>query len=256
MRRDWAFVATTVFNRRFLVSAALGWSVLFADPAQAGPNLNNNFKGDITVTRLDFKPRGVAQEYTWFEWYAGNLSRFDVIDAGDNVEKQVFRFLPDNLLTSCNGEAIAIPPPGKKARDYTYVVEKNKCSKKGIPAKDLRPVPRVDAGGFFAFAALATNSGTCVSRVGHNAGTLWTYQLPESKRHKYTEVAVCVASDNSTPHWVAWRGPSRFCSPPPHYGPLPTCEVVGVVFTSFTAGAPPANNFCPSPAAVTSCHLQ
>lgn len=239
----------------FAALSAATLAMVLAGSAEAGPNINGSFKADVEVTRLDYPPRGVAQKYTWYEWQAGNVSRFDALDASAVPTAQAFRFLPGNTLISCNAQPFEVPLPGKKPKDYTYVLAKGKCKKKGIPAKDLRPVPRLDAAGMFAFGSLAVNSGACTSRTGSNSGTLWTHQLPASKKHKYTQVSVCVASDNSTPYWLAWTGPSRHCAPP-HNGTLPVCEVVGVTFVSFTPGPPAATDFCPSAAAAAACRLQ
>jgi hypothetical protein len=257
MRRDLAFIMTTAFHQPLLAMATLGWMVFCANSVQAVPIINDNFTADITVTRLDTTPRGLAQQYTWYEWYTGHLSRFDVINPDDSVEKQVFQFLPGNPLSSCNGTPITIPMPGKNGRKYTYNVAKNRCKKRVIP-KDFfasRPAPHSTTMGFWDFSAQATNSGTCHSRIGNNMGTLWTSTLPESNKYTYTEIGVCVASDNATPYWVAWRGPSQACSTQPHQGPPPTCELIEMLFNSFTPGIPPINNFCPSPDAATACGL-
>lgn len=234
------------------------FAALAAPVVHAAPNIGNDFEADIAVTRIDLKPRGVAQKFTWSEWFAGKLGRFDVIDETDAVAEQLFRYLPGNALTTCNGMPISIPESGKNGKEYAYLLAKDKCRKKGIPVNDhftRRPVPRFDAVGFFDFASSATNAGACTSRVGNNSGTLWTKQLPASRKHKFTEIQVCVASNNSTPYWVALRGPSRFCSPPPHPKPLPVCEIVGVVFATFTPGVPATSQFCPSPTAAAACRI-
>lgn len=238
----------TAFSRRLVVLAGMAWLVSSAVPVLAGPNIPSNFSAEITVTRLDFKPRGVPQRLSWTEWQAGKLARFQVFDENGVLVKRVFRYPTDNLLTMCDGEPFAVPLPGKKGKEYGYDLTKQKCRKKGIPKKDLRPVPRIDPNGFFAFASPSSNAGACTSRTSPSSGTLWAYQLPESKVHKFTEVRMCVASDNQTPYWVAFHGPSRQCVTSP-------CEIVGVVFLTWTPGVPPAAQFCPDAGIAAACKL-
>ena len=238
----------TASTRRLVALAGMAWLMTSAVLAHAAPNLSNDFGAEITVTRLDFKPRGVPQRYSWTEWQGGKLSRFHVFDEGGVLTKRVFRYPPDNALTMCNGGPFVVPLPGKKGKEYTWDLTKVKCKKKGIPKKDLRPLPRIDPNGFFAFASQASIAGSCASRTGNNVGTLWAYQLPESKLHKFTRVSVCVASHNSTPYWVAFDGPSRQCATSP-------CEIVGVVFLTYSPVVPAAAQFCPDAAIAAACKV-
>lgn len=233
----------------------LGCLLLTTGSAYAAPSLSNNFTADVTVTRLDYAPRSVPQKYRWYESATAKLSRFDALDDTNVVSKQIFRFLPDNTLVSCNGGPFLVPPPDKKPKEYTYLVAKDACRRKSIPAKDLRPIPRLDTSFWGNFAAQAINSGSCTSIFGNNSGTRWTQQLPESRKHKFTEVRVCVASNNSTPYWIEWRGPSRRCAPPPYNGTIPVCAIVTAAFESFTGSAPAVGLFCPSQEAAAACKL-
>lgn len=237
-----------VSTRCRVALAGMAFVTLVAAPAPAAPNLSSDFSAEVTVTRLDFKPRGVPQRYSWTEWQGGKLSRFHVFDDAAILTKRVFRYPADNLLSMCDGESFVVPPPGKKGKEYTWDLAKQKCKKRGIPKKDLRPVPRIDPNGFFAFASQASIAGACTSRVGSNSGTLWAYQLPESKLHKFTRVSVCVASDNATPYWVAFDGPSRQCATAP-------CEIVGIVFLTYSPGVPAAAQFCPDATIAAACKL-
>lgn len=237
-----------VSTRCLVALAGMAFVMLAAAPAPAAPNLSSDFSAEVTVTRLDFKPRGVPQRYSWTEWQGGKLSRFHVFDEGGILTKRVFRYPTDNALTMCNAQPFTVPLPGKKGKEYTWDLTKQKCKKKGIPKKDLRPVPRIGLDGFFAFASQASNAGACTSRTSNSSGTRWTYQLPESKLHKFTQVSVCVASDNQTPYWVAFDGKSRQCVTSP-------CEIVGVVFLTWSPGVPPADQFCPDPTIAAPCKL-
>lgn len=238
----------TASTRRLVALAGTAWLMSSAVPALAAPTTSSDFTAEITVTRLDFKPRGVPQRFSWSEWQGGKLSRFHVFDEGGVLTKRVFRYPTDNALTTCNGGPFTVPLPGKKGKEYTWDLTKQKCKKKGIPKKDLRPVPRIGLDGFFAFASQASNAGGCTSRTSSSSGTRWTYQLPESKLHKFTQVSVCVASDNATPYWVAFDGPSRQCATSP-------CEIVGVVFLTYSPGVPAAAEFCPDPTIAAACKV-
>jgi hypothetical protein len=90
-----------------------------------------------------------------------------------------------------------------------------------VPAQSSSsiPVPRITNTGFWDFTAQATNLGSCHSKIGNNAGTLWG-TVPVSSDSKYTQINVCVASDNATPYFADWLVNGR--------------TFIEVIFTTFT----------------------
>jgi hypothetical protein len=238
--------------------AALGWLALLSTTVQAGPIINDNFTADMIVTRFDAHPQALVQHYTWDEWFTGHLRRIDVTDTDDgSVDQQVFQFLPDHPLSTCNGTALTIPMRGKHGVEYRYNVPQDKCSQRAIALRRpaFFPVPHSNTMGFWDVFTQpeAFNAGACFSTIGNHAGTLWTYPFPQPNR--YVNVSVCVASDNNTPYWVAWQGTSPACPRQNQQGAPATCTLIEAVFATFTAGVPDINTFCPSPEAMTACGL-
>ena len=189
--------------------------------AWAQPTINDNFVARVTVVT-----GGRSTPLTIYDWYSGDVIRFDSSSA--QGQSNVFQFLPGAEVLSCNTGIQAHFPTGSQ-----YIWDGNTTCTHS-PLLVLQPVPS-----FWGFLAKAKQNGTCSSNG--RSGTLWVYEIPLGSNPTTIpvpfakEIEVC--ANGNTPISMIWLGPS--------WPPSSTLATyLELDFTVFIPGVPPQDDYC------------